>query len=567
MDANHIGNGTNPTPPHPSRAAPIIECAPLPMVEVEGPLHLVCFVNPAFCRLLQKTPAELIGKSFGEIVRNGEACAALLNRIYETGEYQTLVDVDRTTPNPTYWLYAMWPALGTDERPERVVIQMSKTAQFHQDLAAVNEALLISGLREHELREAAEKSKIQVQGEIANRLIAETALRGVNDQLRSATHVAERANKAKDDLLAALSHELRMPLTPVLIAAAALREDQRLPADVRERLGMIERNITLEARLVDDLLDLTKISHGKLHLRAELCDAHFLIGLALEIVQEEAREKDITIERILTAPHSMLMADPARFQQVVWNLLRNAVKFTPRGGRVSVRTANGGPTKTSRWLRLEVTDTGIGIDPSALEHIFLPFEQGSHGGDHRFGGVGLGLAIARTVVLLHGGRITAESAGINRGATFTVELPGAIESHHDASPPGRTGAQARDKPRSLRLLVVDDHMSTLTALAQVLRHDGHQIAAARSVAEALAVAAGKTFDLVISDLGLPDGTGNELMAQLRDRYGLRGIALSGYGMEEDLARSSAAGFIKHLIKPVPIDELRRAVASLEPAKA
>jgi signal transduction histidine kinase len=550
-----------------SRAAPVIECAPVPMVEVEGALHTVCFVNPAFCRLLQKTRDELTGKPFGEIVRNGKACTAVLNRIYETGEFQTHVDVEHTDENPTYWLYAMWPALGKDERPERVVIQMTKSAQPHQGLAAVNEALLISGLRQHELRAQAEESRIQMESEIATRLLAETALRSLNDQLRSATHVAERANKAKDHLLAALSHELRMPLTPVLLAAAALREDPRLPADVRERLGMIERNVTLEARLVDDLLDLTKISHGKLLLRSEPCDAHFLIRLAIEIVEDEAREKEIAIETVLTAPHSMLTADPARFQQVVWNLLRNAVKFTPRGGMISIRTTNPGPSKTGHWLRLEVADSGVGIDPAGLEAIFLPFEQGQHAGDHRFGGVGLGLAISRAVVRLHGGRITAQSAGINQGATFVVELPDAAESKRLPRPPELTPPPAQAKARPLRLLVVEDHVATITAMAIVLRKDGHTVTTAMSVAEALAAAATQTFDLVISDLGLPDGTGGQLMEKLHIQYSLRGIALSGYGMEDDVARSGAAGFVKHLVKPVAIAELRRILAELEPAQA
>jgi signal transduction histidine kinase len=558
--------GSTPTPASQSLTAPIIECAPVPMVEVEGPLHIVCFVNAAFCRLLQKTRAELTGKSFGEIVRNGEACTTLLDRIYETGEFQTHVDVEPSESNPTYWLYAMWPALGTNERPERVVIQMTKSAQLHQDLAAVNAALLISGLRQHELREEADQSKTQVQAEIATRIIAETTLRGVNEQLRSATQVAERANKAKDHLLAALSHELRMPLTPVLLAAASLREDQRLPADVRERLGMIERNVTLEARLVDDLLDLTKISHGKLLLRSEPCDAHFLIRLALEIVEDEAREKEITIESTLQAPLSGLMADPARFQQVAWNLLRNAVKFTPRGGKVSIRTSNGNPTKSGRWLRIEVADTGVGINPADLEQIFLPFEQGGHSGDHRFGGIGLGLAIARAVVLLHGGRISAQSAGLNQGATFVVELPGATETKRAARPAPQPPPTVPAKPRPLRLLLVEDHAATIKALALVLRQEGHQVTTALNVAEALAAAAGATFDLVISDLGLPDGTGSELMETLRASHGLRGIALSGYGREDDMARSSAAGFIKHLVKPVPIAELRRVLAEFDPAE-
>lgn len=569
MATNPPRHRTDPAPDLLSRTAPVIECAPVPMVEVEGASHTVCCVNSAFCRLLHKTREELTGKPFCEIVRNGEACAALLDRIYQTGEHQTHIEVDHSAADPAYWLFAMWPALGTTERPERVVIQMTKTPHTRRDLAAVNEALLISSLRQHELREEADNSRIQIQAEVAGRILAESALRGMNEQLRSATQTAEDANRAKDDFLAALSHELRMPLTPVLLTAAALREDLRLPADVRERMGMIERNITLEARLVDDLLDLTKISHGKLLLRTESCDAHFLIMLAVEIVRAEAAEKEIAIELILTAPLSGITADSARFQQVIWNLLRNAVKFTPRGGRVSIRTDNVSPAhnRDGSWLRISVTDTGVGIDPAGLKRIFLPFEQGDHAGEHRFGGIGLGLAIARAVVVLHGGGIDAESAGINRGSTFVVTLPGAGRPPAAPAASSSTPARGPDKVRPLRLLLVDDHLSTLKTLSLVLRRDGHQVASASSVAGALELAAGATFDLVISDLGLPDGSGTELMAKLRDNHGLRGIALSGYGMEDDLARASAAGFIKHLVKPVAIADLRHALASLEPPPA
>jgi len=549
-----------------SLAAPLIERAPLPMLEVEGSSHLVCFVNAAFCRLLQKTRAEIVGKPFDQIVRNGDKCVALLDRIYQTGEFETHFDADDSAVDPVSWLYAMWPTLGADERPRRVVIQMTKSAHYHQDMAAMNEALLISGLRQHELREEAEKLNIRSRVEIADRMMAEVTLRQVNDQLMTATREAERANLAKDHFLAALSHELRTPLTPVLIAAASLRTDPRLPVDVREQLSMIERNVALEARIIDDLLDITKIAHGKLSLRSELCDAHSLIGLAIEIVRDEACEKEISIERAFAATHSGLTVDPARFQQIVWNLLRNAVKFTPRGGKISIQTTDENSATTGMWFKIEVTDTGIGIDATDLEKIFLPFDQGTWTDNHRFGGVGLGLTIARSVVSLHGGQIMAKSAGKNQGATFIVKFPGAV-----APSPGvtRVAASVLDNFTSpekrlppLRLLLVEDHVATLKILSQLLKHDGHRVITATTVTEALAATAVNTFDLVISDLGLPDGTGNELMEKLRSAYGLSGIALSGYGMEEDIARSHAAGFMTHLIKPVAITELRHALDSV-----
>lgn len=389
------------------------------------------------------------------------------------------------------------------------------------------------------------------------------------DDLKKAQGEAERANRAKDTFLAALSHELRTPLTPVLMAAAALREDERLPGDVREQLGMMERNISLEARLIDDLLDLTRIARGQLQLRAELCDLHSLIGLATEIVREDATAKGISLKREFTARQSGLVADPARFQQLVWNLLRNAVKFTPRGGSILVRTRDDDESR----VRIEVTDSGIGIEQEALERIFLPFEQGENGGQHRFGGIGLGLAIARTIVVLHGGKIDAQSEGRNRGATFTVSLPGAVAPPTGLPSGGNLstewlthGAGLRGgSPREslgLRLLLVEDHESTLRVLTRLLERAGHHVVTAGTLADALAVAGEQEFDLVISDLGLPDGTGNELMEILRSRHRLRGIALSGYGMEEDIARSRQAGFSTHLTKPIDFPQLDRALREM-----
>ncbi len=408
--------------------------------------------------------------------------------------------------------------------------------------------------------------------DITERKRTDTALRQAIADLKVAQGAAERASRAKDNFLAALSHELRTPLTPVLMSAAALREDERLPSDAREQLAMMELNIALEARLIDDLLDLTKIAHGKLQLRAQPCDAHHLIRRSVEIVREEARLKEIAIECTFGAKHSRLMADPARFQQVIWNLLRNAVKFTPRGGWISIHTHDERQAGGEMWLRIEVSDSGIGIDPARLEQIFLHFDQGGLAGDHRFGGVGLGLAIARAVVDLHGGRINAHSAGVNRGARFVVDLPGAIEASSgvsDSTPPSVGGSPVPFAPAvfaPLRLLLVEDHPNTLQTLFRLLQRNGHRIVTASTVAEALAAAALDTFDLVVSDLGLPDGTGCELMEKLRDTYGLRGVALSGYGTEEDIARSRDAGFVTHLVKPVPIAELRRVIAEFPAAR-
>ena len=388
--------------------------------------------------------------------------------------------------------------------------------------------------------------------------------------LRLAKEQAERASRAKDEFLAQLSHELRTPLTPVLMIAETLREDAALPEEVRAQLDVIARNVALEVRLIDDLLDLTRITHGKLALRAEACDVHALLGLVVDIVREEAREKSIELKIEPAAERSRLSGDPARLQQVFWNLLRNAVKFTPAGGHVRIRSydAEGvsGADEGARCLWVEVSDDGVGFAPEMAERLFTPFEQGNAGNEQRFPGLGLGLAIARAIVDLHGGRITAQSGGPGKGATFTVELPGA-RSEPVSAAGGRDGrAVASEVEPVFRLLLVEDHAPTREVMTRLLRRNGHEVTTTGSVAAALAAAETGTFDVVLSDVGLPDGTGIELMAQLRDRYGLRGIALSGYGTEEDMRRTAEAGFVAHLVKPVDLKEVRRALRQFSAGK-
>ena len=385
-----------------------------------------------------------------------------------------------------------------------------------------------------------------------------TGRRAAEEKLRSAKNAAESALRAKDDFLAALSHELRTPLTPVLMSAAALRQDERLLPAIREQMAMMERNVRLEARLIDDLLDLTRLVRGKLPLQIERCDVHSLIQHALEMVRDEAQAKQVTIEVQLEARKSGLMGDPARLQQVFWNLLKNAVKFTPSAGGIAIRTRDD--EQGARRLWVEVSDTGVGFLPQEAEHLFKPFEQGGH----KFGGLGLGLAIARAILELHGGRIDADSKGAGCGATFLVQLPGATDPPAGLiAHPIRVSA-APSASVGWRLLVVEDHAPTREMLVQLLKRAGYQVIAAGSVEEALKVSDGQALDAILSDLGLPDGTGLELMAKLQKlRPGLPGIAVSGFGTEADLLRSREVGFARHLVKPVDFDELRQALEDLK----
>lgn len=366
-------------------------------------------------------------------------------------------------------------------------------------------------------------------------------------------HEAKRASQAKDHFLAVLSHELRTPLTPVLMVASAIAADPTISPELREDIAVIRRNVELEARLIDDLLDLTRISNGKLQIQSRCVDANELVAQAARIVGSDAASEQPSMRLQLAAERSQVRGDPARLQQIFWNLLRNAVKFTPADGEVRVVTSNPTPD----FWRIEVIDTGKGISAGALPTIFNAFEQGGTDVSQRFGGLGLGLAISRALAELHGGRLTAESAGAGLGATFTFELNvldmDAVTSDH------RPEVAAPCAGRSLRILLVEDHETTGNLIERLLTRRGHFPVLARNMADALALANAREFDIVVSDLGLPDGTGFDLMRELQARHGLTGIALSGYGTEADVALALDAGFIRHLTKPIDVEQLEAAL--------
>jgi PAS domain S-box-containing protein len=368
------------------------------------------------------------------------------------------------------------------------------------------------------------------------------------ERLHAAKIAAERANQAKDDFLAVLSHELRTPLTPALAAASYLAEHEELPSHLREEVTAIRRNVQFEARLIDDLLDLTRITRGKLQLRPEAVDAHRLVQNALTIVHEDIARKKLDVVTDLGAPDHYVLADPIRIQQVFWNLLNNAVKFTPKGGRITIRTSNDGG-----HFIFEITDTGIGIEPEQQARIFHAFEQGEVSIVRQFGGLGLGLTISQTLLKLHGGSISVQSEGKHRGSSFRVTL----DVLHE--PIIASGMATNGDPtitRSLRLLLIDDHADTRRILSRLLGKCGHEVSTADCGQSALELMETARFDALISDIGLPDTSGYELVREAKRRQPVQGIALSGFGMEEDVRRSLEAGFDYHLTKPVEFQELR-----------
>ena len=374
-------------------------------------------------------------------------------------------------------------------------------------------------------------------------------------ELRRAKEAAERANAAKDQFLAVLSHELRTPLNPVLMVAEGRSVDASLPADVRDDWAMVRRNVELEARLIDDLLDLTRVIHGKLEFRPVPVDVRVAVEQVVAMVAAEAQAKGVALGVTAAVGEAFVLGEPARLQQVLWNLVKNAIKFTPAGGRVDVST-----TAADDRVGVVVRDTGAGIDPDVLPKVFDAFEQGGAAVTRQFGGLGLGLAISKAVVDLHGGTLAAASDGRGTGATFTLDLPATADRPTGSAPAANPGPAAR----TLRILLVEDHVDTARLMSRLLARLGHDVRTAGSVAEALPAAAAGPVDLVISDLGLPDGSGHDLMRQLHagPLPGVPAIALSGYGMDDDLRRSREAGFRAHLTKPVDMNRLRTAVAEL-----
>lgn len=387
---------------------------------------------------------------------------------------------------------------------------------------------------------------------------------GVLLLMEDATHDVETrrdliaANTAKDQFLALLSHELRNPLSPVITMVSELDKMTGTP-EARHALEIIRRNVELEARLIDDLLDITRIAHGKLQLNPESIDAHRAIHRALEICQRDIDSKHLEVRLDLAASSHHVKADPARFQQVLWNVIKNAVKFTPKGS-ITISSLNNGAGR----LIIDVTDTGIGITRERLARIFKPFEQGESSITRRFGGLGLGLAISKAMIEAHGGALRARSAGIDQGSTFTVEL-GTVDAPTESQEALRTPTIAGGSLQH-KILLVDDHVDTCTGMRMILERRGYRVKTAHDVQSALEVAEDFPFELLISDLGLPDGSGFDLMKELHRRRGngFRGVALSGFGMESDIERSMEAGFEVHLIKPVNIERLSEILRQVFP---
>lgn len=375
-------------------------------------------------------------------------------------------------------------------------------------------------------------------------------------KLQQSKEEAEAANIAKDNFLATLSHELRTPLTPVVATLTAWESDNKLPPALLEDIQMMRRNVDLEARLIDDLLDLTRIVRGKLSLNPEVADVHQLIGSVASMYQSEMHSKKLRLSMQFQADRYHVYADPARLQQVFLNLLKNATKFTPEGGSIELQTHN----EPDGQLQVTVHDTGIGMTGDLLGRIFKPFEQGSAETVRRYGGLGLGLSISKALMDAQGGTIVAASEGPGQGSTFTIGLPSVNAPDRQDAPV--VIAQPESPPRALNIMLVEDHADTARVMSRLLKNLGHRVTVADTVSGALATVGADTFDVLLSDIGLPDGTGIDLIRQIRLHSNLPAIALTGFGMEEDVAKCRDAGFDDHLTKPVNFQKLESVIRQL-----
>jgi PAS domain S-box-containing protein len=522
--------------------------------------YIVLFDRDASLIRYNKACQELTGVPFGElrgrkawdiaiVDDDKEKTKEAIGRLQD-GEESVQVDLRLRTKDGDVRLVSMtFTALSDDLGiPITIIasgIDVTERWNAEEKIRRINEEL------EERVRQRTsqlQQSNEDLEREVSERRKAEAALKLAKNQ-------AEEANSAKDRFLAVLSLELRTPLTPVLAIVQMLHEEPEMNDDARAWLDTIQRNIQLEARLIDDLLDLTRISNGKVQVSKRKINLHEVIADAVATCQEDVRRKNLSLVLNLAAKKTTIEGDPARLQQVFWNLIKNAVKFTPEGGQISIETKLNGEE-----IECVVSDTGIGIPAESLSRVFEPFDQGDETITKQFGGLGLGLAISRALVEQHGGHVAARSEGRGQGASFHVSIP-VIEQ--DNVPRETPRSKKKHKLQSAAtILLVEDNADTNNVLRLLLERKGYSVYSASSVQGALAIAHEHACDVIISDISLPDGTGHEMIKQLAKRGPVRGIAMSGYGMEDDIRRSLDAGFRAHLVKPLDFEKLNGALQSL-----
>jgi PAS domain S-box-containing protein len=474
-------------------------------------------INPTMGRLLRIPPEQILGRSLREFISAHEDDGC--------GTFESALDTHGT-----------WRGVCPLHRPDGELIHLDWSISVHS----------AAGLR------------LAVVTDISDRIRNEQEREDLLASEQAARAEAERANRLKDEFLATLSHELRTPLNAIVGWSQLLRLGRSDPAELAEGLEAIERSAKAQSQLIADLLDVSRITSGKLRLELHPLDPVSLVEAALAAVMPAAAAKSIRIDKQLEGNVGPISGDSSRLQQVIWNLLNNAVKFTPRGGRIEVTLR-----RASGQAEITISDTGTGIKPELLPHLFERFRQGDASTTRDHGGLGLGLAIAKHLTEMHGGTIGAHSDGEGQGSTFTVRLPiTAVQMSATAEAAGTHPALARLD--GVRVLVVEDDADARWLIQRVLAEAGAEVAATPSVQEALATIESERPHLMISDIGMPGEDGYDLIRKIRAQgYSadvLPAIALTAFARVEDRERSLQAGYQVHVNKPVDPIELTTTVA-------
>jgi PAS domain S-box-containing protein len=463
---------------------------------------------------------------------------------------------------------AMLVAVAVDEEHLRIMREIGFTSAMVVPLSVQNKTLGAITFVSAESGRRFDESSLIFAEDLARRAAAAIDNARLYRDAEEARRAAEDASRLKDEFLATVSHELRTPLTAVLGWAHMLRAGRLDQQSTQKALETIERNARSQAQLIDDLLDVSRTISGNLRLDVRWIEPSLLIDQAIEALKPAATAKGVRVQKVVDPGLRSITADPARLQQVVWNLLSNAIKFTPAGGQVQIRlTCNDSHTE------IAVSDTGQGIDAQFLPHVFDRFRQADQSTTRKHGGLGLGLAIVRHLVELHGGTVRVDSKGAGLGTNFTVNLPLMTVGDESWSSPksistdGFSGSETRTRLDGLKVLIVDDEVDTLELLRMMLESWGAEVAAASSVREALLLLERVQPNVLISDIGMPEEDGYVLIRKLRalpvEKGGkIPAVGLTAYASTEDRARVLAAGFQKHLAKPVEAVDLVEVIANL-----
>ena len=679
MGAKRTATTAKQPPDLASLSRALAEHAPLPMVAVEGAGHLVRYVNPAGCRLLERPLEALVGKPFGALFPEAEECATLLDRVFHTGNSESHTEQQPAHPQPLFRSFSMWP-VRAGEQAVGIMIQVTETAQFHEKMLAMNEALVLGALRQHELADASESLNAQLRTEITERTLAQGELRASEErfhilfdlgpiavfscdregvlqaynrraaelwgrapkcgdagarfcgslrlyhpdgrilphaespirqvletgiivkdtevlierpdgsriavavtfaplknergeitgaitafyditerQTLAASLVARaadlvRADRSKDEFLAMLAHELRNPLAPLRNAAEILNAGSASAGEREQAQRILVRQIENMSRMIDDLLDVSRITQGKIELRRKPVALEAILTSASSLARSgiAAHGQELTVS--MPAEPIYLHADATRLEQVFNNLLGNACKYSGVGCRISLSAERAGGGEKPEVI-VRVRDDGIGIAPELLPRVFELFVQSSRTLDRAHGGLGIGLTLVQRLVKLHGGSVEARSEGLGCGSEFIVRLP--ILREAPPPPPALPPPAARERPR--RMLIVDDNKDSARSLATLQSRRGHETRLAFTGPDAVAAAAEFLPEVVLLDIGLPGMDGFEVARQIRAMPALRGsflVAMSGYGSEDDRTEAQAAGFDEYLVKPADLELLR-----------